>query len=90
MVRPPRPPLNQDGLNTSASMAAAAASVMTARFTPRTRSAGSPIRRPTGTAAAAASSSENGNGTPQFWLRWLSMNALIPANDICASDTWPT
>ena len=86
-MRPPRPPLKDALLNTSASIAAAAASVTTARFTPRTRSAGRPMSTPIGTTASAASSSENGNGTPRPCVRWLSTNAPMPANDICASDT---
>ena len=85
--RPRRPPLKLVLLKSRASIANAAASVTTARFTPRSRRAGSPISRPSGTASSAATISENGNGMP---LMWVSMNALKPANDICASETWPT
>ena len=62
--RPPSPPVNPTLLKTSASMAAAAANVTTARFTPRTRRAGKPMRMPIGTTVSAAMISEIGNGMP--------------------------
>ena len=71
-------------------MAAANPSVTTARFTPRSRSAGSPITNPTGTAHKPAASSENGNPSPHPWEICPSMKPPMPASDICASDTWPT
>ena len=89
-LRPPSPPVKPVQLNTSASIVNANASVTTARFTPRRRSAGSPINNPSGTAARLARMIENGKPMPRFELRWVRMNALTPANDICASDTWPT
>ena len=75
---------------TRASTAAAAARVTIARLTPRTRSAGRPMSTPTGATASAARSRDSGKGTPRESMRWLRMNAPIPAKVICASDTCPT
>src|ERR1700733_13613155 len=82
--------MNQVLLNASASSAAAVARVVTARFTPRTRTAGSPITSPTTTEHRAARIRPNGKPIPRLWAMWLSMNALIPASAFWASEIWPT
>ena len=74
----------------SASVAAAAPSVTTARLTPRSRNAGSPMTIPHGTAHRPATISEKGNPIPQLCETWPSMKPPIPASDIWASETWPT
>ena len=71
-------------------MAAAKPSVTTARFTPRSRSAGRPMTSPTGTAQSPARISENGKPMPQLVEMCPSMKPPMPASDIWASETWPT
>ena len=88
--RPAVPPAKPALEKISASIAAANPSVTTARFTPRSRSAGSPITSPTGTAHRPAASSENGKPSPHPCEMCPSMKPPMPASDICASDTWPT
>ena len=70
-------------------MVVAAASVTTARLTPRNRSAGSPTTSPSGIAARLASSGANGKPSPHVDVRWVSTKPLTPAKAIWASEIWP-
>ena len=88
--RPAVPPAKPVLEKISASIAAANPSVTTARFTPRSRSAGSPITNPTGTAHRPASDQREREAEPHPCEMCPSMKPPMPASDICASDTWPT
>ncbi len=88
--RPAVPPVNDVLVNTTASIAAANPRVTTARFTPRSRSAGRPMINPTGTAQSPARISDHGKPMPHPLEMCPSVKPPIPAIDIWASDTWPT
>ncbi len=83
-------PVKDKSVNRTASIAAANPSVTTARFTPRSRSAGRPMTSPIGTAQRPARISDHGKPMCQSVEMCPSMKPPIPARDIWASDTWPT
>ena len=90
MLIPLKPPVRLASLKTSESTATAAPRVMTARFTPRTRSAGRPRITPPIPVARPATMIENGNGMPRSSANREQKKAPSPANVICASEICPT
>ncbi len=84
--RPSIPPDQSVFWNTKLSIATAAPMVTIARFTPRTRSAGSPISTPTGTAISAAITIDGRNEMPFSSASFETANAPTPAKVISASE----
>ena len=71
------------------SMATAAASVTTARLTPRTRSAEAPATKPSTVAARTPAMAASGKPTPASLERCETTKPEAPASATCISDTWP-
>ena len=69
-------------------MATAAASVTTARLTPRTRRAGTAMTNPTSAATSAGHDRAEREGPVAEVLR--QREAAVPANATWASEIWPT
>ena len=72
------------------SMATAAASVTTARLTPRTRSADTAVTRPSSTAAAMPASGASGKPMPASTARCETVKPATPASASWTTEIWPT
>ena len=72
------------------SIATAAASVTTARLTPRTRSAETAVSMPSTSAAAVPRMSAMGKPMPALTARCEIVNPDTPASESCTTEIWPT
>jgi hypothetical protein len=71
-------------------IATAAASVTTARLTPRTRSADTAVSSPSRTAAALPASGASGKPMPASTARCEIVKPATPARASCTTEIWPT
>src|SRR6185437_3001492 len=86
---PTKPPLTAVLLKNSESIVTAAATVTTARLTPRARCAGRPMSVPRTVPARPAMMMSSGNGTPALAARWLMVNPPTPPVASWQSEIWP-
>ena len=84
------PPPQVELRKTNCSIATAAASVITARATPRTRRAEKPMRTPSTVAPQAPISITHGKPTPWSVARWERMKPEMPASASWTTEIWPT
>ena len=84
------PPPHVELVKTNCSIATAAASVITARLTPRTRRAEKPMPTPITVAPNAPISITHGKPTPWSVARWEMMKPEIPARASWTTEIWPT
>ena len=77
-------------MNQKLVMATAAASVTTASWTPRTRSAPTAMRMPSTVVKSTPMIGASGKPSPAFTMRCDMTNPHPPDRASCTTDTWPT
>src|ERR1700744_1239650 len=87
---PVLPPPQVELLKPNVSIATAPARVVTARETPRTRTAEMAVMTPITTATAMPARALSGNLMPKLTAMWLTVNPAAPARLSWITEIWPT